>query len=113
MSVCRGCGSQLLSEETECEACGRTDLAMVSPDPVAFSAGDVVQRLSGGPLMTVVRVNSEGILCEWAGLPLSGEDLPKKEKTESERFVELQPDDLRRVPEGGGEFGEDDDCEPE
>lgn len=107
MSVCPGCGSQLLSEETECEACGRTGLAMVSPDPVAFSEGDVVQRLSGGPLLTVVRVNSEGVLCEWTGLPLSGEDLPKKKKTESERFVELQPEDLRRVPEGGGEFGED------
>lgn len=113
MSVCPSCGAPLFSNETQCEACGKTGLAKASTDPIGFAEGDVVQRLSGGPLMTVVRVNSEGVLCEWAGLPLSGEDLPVKEKADSERFTEFQPAELRRVPEGGGEFGEDDDLQPE
>lgn len=113
MSVCPKCGSQLLSSENECEACGKTDLAKVSSEPNGFTVGDVVQRLSGGPLMTVVRVNSEGVLCEWAELPRSGEDLSEKEKADAERFAEFQPDDLRKLPEGGGEFGEEDDCQPE
>ena len=113
MSVCPSCGAPLFSDETQCEACGRTGLAKASKDPVRFAVGDVVQRFSGGPPMTVVRVNSEGILCEWAEVPSSGEDLSEKAKAASERFTEFQPDELRRLPEGGGEFGEDDDLQPE
>ena len=113
MSVCPSCGAPLFSHETQCESCGRHGLAKASTDTVRFALGDMVQRFSGGPPMTVVRVNSEGILCEWAGLPSSGEDLSEKEKADSERFTEFQPDELRRLPEGGGEFGEDDDCQPE
>ena len=113
MSFCPSCGAQLFSDETQCEVCGKAGLAKASMDPVRFAVGDVVQRFSGGPQMTVVRVNSEGVLCESAGLPSSGEDLSEKEKADSERFTEFQPDELRRLPEGGGEFGEDDDCEPE
>jgi uncharacterized protein YodC (DUF2158 family) len=113
MSVCPSCSAPLFANETQCEACGRTGLPKASTDPIGFAVGDVVQRFSGGPPMTVVRVDSEGILCEWAGSPSSGEEFSEKEKADSERFTEFQPAELRRLPEGGGEFGEDDDCQPE